>query len=1492
MKKRLLCIILALILAVSLLPGATLAEAPQTKTAQYGPYTAAPVVNDGDTVTYTLNQYNSNLSSDQIWLAVNVPEDGYAFQMDFESVCSSYIYVYGANNVQTSGSPSSAFYLQNFSISQGASSRSFKAETEGVYYVLIRQYGGTYQYESSVTVTLVEGDANENNDTWDTATQLTENVDVTYTLNGGNDVDWFCITTDKPSDAMRFVFSDIDYTVREMEVTLYSARYDANGEIAPQQTGKQSITRVSENTSFRYKTTEPGVYYLRVSMYNDYYFNTKQLKLRYEIIPGDHNECLDGLVSNDTWQNATPLTENDSTLFTLNAGNDEDWFRITTTVPDDAIKVILSNFDYTVLPITAELYEVKNGNTAKLVSKENLSSVRYGTSEMSFNYKVPTPGDYYLRITPYMTYQNGNYVDTGLRLRYETVSGDSYENNDTQAKAAPYPQDGYEMEFTLNGENDVDWFYFETDTPDEAVTISLRGFETDGSNTIQFYMVYEDSGSNTTVIGSTTISHTWSTTQVCTQPGKYCICIKPYNNNRAVENTLRLKIERRAQAADGGEPNDTWENPTHLSLDVIQKFNLPGSADVDWFRFCPEKPYQTLDLHLKIPAGGGVNYAIYSESELNLRGSGSSATAMRADSYSSVGEYNVRWMLGDDVAYYVKLTPYKNSNTYRTFEEYGTITCSVIDPDEHEPNGTWQTAAALSEDVAESFTMPASNDTDFFKFTVTEKNQTVELALNHPNPSGVYLGLYSEDDYINKGDAAERMTYWELGQGPHTVRRTLENEGTYYVRLYTYSTTYFDSDATISYRLIEPDEHENNNTWDKATALSEEVDEPFTLPANNDYDWFCFTTDKNDQTVELTLNVPNGGGVDRIYLYSGTELNNKGYNNSTITCGQIEGVYSGTKTQRYMLGAADTYYIRLTADGENYVFDADATVSYRLIGTDAYERNNDWQTATVLRPQTPVTVTLPARSDYDYFKLDTPLTVGDQVTVTVSSRSDGESVEVNWRWKTENVSNLQGTGYNWTTFSPSNRSKAFTFTVNNDGDWYVYLTPYYSGKWLSQPVTVSYRVTRQNTPVTDVSISPMEDGSITLFEGRTLGLTAVITPTYASNQSVTWTSSNTAAVTIDEYGNLTAVAPGTSTVTVTTADGNKTASCTVTVAPAIRVTGVTVNGKIGNSGESEQNPKNLSLNTALQLTADVLPDTATEREVIWTVSNEEVLHVTSYGKVYAVGSGSAYVTVTTVDGEFTDSFYINVPDESYPVTRITLSENLLTLYMGEEGAELTATVHPSYATNQDIVWSSSDENIATVDENGVVTPVSVGYARITAAAAENPNGVKCTCDVSVQPERTRVTGLSFPDETIEVGIYAELDLASLLNIAPDDATVKTVTWSSSNKLVASVSRRGVVSAMNIGTATITATSDDGGHTASVTIRVSSNAAFGDVNNDGDADAGDAMLILRYNVGLIVLTDAQKLTADVNGDGEVDAGDAILVLRYDAGLIDAFPAEDD
>jgi uncharacterized protein YjdB len=446
----------------------------------------------------------------------------------------------------------------------------------------------------------------------------------------------------------------------------------------------------------------------------------------------------------------------------------------------------------------------------------------------------------------------------------------------------------------------------------------------------------------------------------------------------------------------------------------------------------------------------------------------------------------------------------------------------------------------------------------------------------------------------------------------------------------------------------------------------------------------------------------------------------------------------------------------------------------------------------------------------------------------------------------------------------------------------------YANGAVNGSINLKYAITGDDMSVT--GIQSITNGDSAIFLGKTLQLYANVLPANATNQDVTWSSSNTSVATIDADGLVTGLAVGSTTITATTEDGGYTATTTITVAEPVPVEGVTVAATAGNvakKGDTQANPYSLTLNTGIALTASVLPETATERDVTWSVSDEKVLAVNKYGKVYAVGSGSAYVTVTTVDGGYTASFYFNVPDEKYPVKSVSLSQNAATIYMGEEGMDLKAAVSPTYATNPDVIWSSDNEQVAAVDQNGHVTPVGTGYATITVAAVEN-SAMSATCQVSVQPVRTRVEKISFEKDTVDVGLYGTVTLQP--TIEPYNATDSSVTWTSSNKTVATVSRTGVVTALNIGQATITATTKDRGLVATVTIKVSSTASVGDVNNDGAPDSGDALQVLQYSVGLISLSKAQEAVADVNGDNSIDAGDAILILRYDAGLINKFPVE--
>ena len=252
--------------------------------------------------------------------------------------------------------------------------------------------------------------------------------------------------------------------------------------------------------------------------------------------------------------------------------------------------------------------------------------------------------------------------------------------------------------------------------------------------------------------------------------------------------------------------------------------------------------------------------------------------------------------------------------------------------------------------------------------------------------------------------------------------------------------------------------------------------------------------------------------------------------------------------------------------------------------------------------------------------------------------------------------------------------------------------------------------------VTGVSLS---NDSLTLDVGGTKELIATITPETATDKNLTWASDAEGVATVDQNGEVNAVAPGTANITVTTQDGSHTATCAVTVTQP--VTGVTLD------------PTSLSLFTGdtATLTATVEPENATNKNVTWSSDDTSVATVDATGKVTAVSAGTATITVTTVDQSKTATCEVTVAAATVPVTGVTLSQNEAHLYYNRtpNTLTLTATVAPDNATNKAVTWTSSNPSVATV-ENGVVTAAARGTAVITATAADG-SGASASCTVTV-----------------------------------------------------------------------------------------------------------------------------------------------------------------
>ena len=221
------------------------------------------------------------------------------------------------------------------------------------------------------------------------------------------------------------------------------------------------------------------------------------------------------------------------------------------------------------------------------------------------------------------------------------------------------------------------------------------------------------------------------------------------------------------------------------------------------------------------------------------------------------------------------------------------------------------------------------------------------------------------------------------------------------------------------------------------------------------------------------------------------------------------------------------------------------------------------------------------------------------------------------------------------------------------------------------------------------------------------------------------------------------------------------------------------------SGVSISNaPQSLSVGSSVQLEAAVSPEDYS-CHISWKSSDTSVLRVLSNGKVIAVGEGEAVITASI--GEATSSVTITVtgeqPGES-SLTGVSLDRYTLTLYAGEEAEQLTATLKPE-GTEATIHWTSSNQTAATVSQDGKITPLSAGVTVVTAAAGD----YRASCIVTVQPKRVRVTGIRFDEPTHTLMMGSTVTLQPI--IAPDDATVKNLTWVSSDEQTATVSRTGL-----------------------------------------------------------------------------------------------------
>ena len=339
-------------------------------------------------------------------------------------------------------------------------------------------------------------------------------------------------------------------------------------------------------------------------------------------------------------------------------------------------------------------------------------------------------------------------------------------------------------------------------------------------------------------------------------------------------------------------------------------------------------------------------------------------------------------------------------------------------------------------------------------------------------------------------------------------------------------------------------------------------------------------------------------------------------------------------------------------------------------------------------------------------------------------------------------------------------------------------------------------------PVTKVTINAPEGKMVAA--GETIPLEAECSPSNATIREVVWSSKNPAVATVDAGGNVTGVKKGTTAITARATDGSGV-SGGITVTVGQRPTGI----QLRNGEETIM----IATRQQTYIHPTIVPANADERGMTFTSTDPAIATVTPQGQIRGVKRGECEIVITSKGNP---SVSVTVPVQviqkvekiSFLGTPVSLPVRTTTQLMWE--------VLPEDATIKDVTFSSSNRKVATVDQNGVVTGLTRGTTTITASATDG-SGRKGTTRVTVtQP----VEGVRMQYDVYHVQLEGTLNAKAI--ISPSNANNLNVHFTTDDGSIATVTDRrniGHIRGWNTGSTMLTATTEDGGYTASAQIRV-------------------------------------------------------------------------
>ena len=318
-------------------------------------------------------------------------------------------------------------------------------------------------------------------------------------------------------------------------------------------------------------------------------------------------------------------------------------------------------------------------------------------------------------------------------------------------------------------------------------------------------------------------------------------------------------------------------------------------------------------------------------------------------------------------------------------------------------------------------------------------------------------------------------------------------------------------------------------------------------------------------------------------------------------------------------------------------------------------------------------------------------------------------------------------------------------------------------------------------------------------KGTEFYLSATVLPENADNKTIKWSTSDPRIATVSEDGHVTTLATGIVTISATAQDNGTIGFCVVTVTEP--VDGITLNS------EEER----LLVGTKFLIIPTVTPIDATDKSVTYKSSDPNVAVVSEDGVVTAIKGGNCVISVTTVERGLIASCNITVIEK---VSNITLDESFKYLNIGNVFSFTPVIANRDSATDTRILWTSSNPNVASVDQYGRVTGLVEGTTVITATAVDG-GGASASCIVKVIVPVSKI-GLS----TNSAELYVGDSLRIGATVYPDNASVKKLLWTSSNPNIVKVDEDGEVFALSPGKAKITCKStDDNDITATCNIYV-------------------------------------------------------------------------